>query len=121
MTGAIPIEVPGLEIDAVEVDEQAIRIKAHSICTEANCPDCGKASSRAHSWYQRHPMDLPCIGQVVHFILSVQRFFCVEQTCQRRTFVEPLSPWLQRYARRTSRLNHILQLLALAMGGELGA
>jgi len=121
MAGAIPIDVPGLEIDAVEVDEQAIRIKAHSISTEANCPDCGQASSRVHSWYQRHPVDLPCIGQVVHFIVSVQRFFCVEKTCQRRTFVEPLSPWLQRSARRTSRLNQILQLLALAMGGELGA
>jgi transposase len=121
MTGSIPITIPGLEIDAVEVEEETVRIVAHSVRKEARCPDCQTLSSKVHSWYQRHPMDLPCIGQTVRVEVSVQRFFCKEKHCRRRTFVEPLYPWLARYARRTHRLNTTMQLLALAMGGELGS
>src|ERR1700690_1656166 len=112
MTGNIPIEIAGLEIDEVEVSEERVRIEAHSTHNKAGCPDCGQVSSQVHSWYQRHPMDLACIGQTVQFVLSVRRFFCIEKTCQRRMFVEPMNPWLARYARRTGRLNTILQLLA---------
>src|SRR5579863_1230337 len=121
MESSIPIGIPGLEIDEVAVREEIVRLEAHSTHSEAACPDCGTVSSQVHSWYQRHPKDLPCMGETVQFVLSVRRFFCIEKTCQRRTFVEPMNPWLARYARRTSRLNAILQLLALAMGGELGS
>jgi transposase len=120
MTGAIPIAFPGFEIDRVEVTNEGVQIEAHAVREEARCPDCGQLSQRLHSWYQRHPMDLPCIGQIVRCLLNVRRFECPNDDCQRQTFVEPLGPWLLRYARRTLRVDELLALLGITVGGEVG-
>jgi hypothetical protein len=71
MAGSMPIRIPGLEIDEVAIEAETVRIVAHCVGTEARCPDCHILSSKVHSWYQRHPMDLPCIGQMVRVVVSV--------------------------------------------------
>jgi transposase len=51
----------------------------------------------------------------------VRKFFCREQGCPRRIFTERVPEVAAPYARRTTRLNEVLQLLAFALGGEAGA
>jgi hypothetical protein len=41
-----------------------------------------------HGWYQRHPQELPCMGQAVRLHLWVKRFRCVNTACSQKTFVE---------------------------------
>ena len=52
--------------------------------------------------------------------LSVRRFVCPVLTCSQRIFCERLS-LVAPHAHRTVRLNHALQRISLAVGGEGGA
>lgn len=71
-----------------------------------------------HSWHQRHPQELPCIGQGVRLHLQVKRFRCSNLVCQQKTFVEQFPDWLPAYARRTTRLTAVLRQLAFEMNAE---
>jgi transposase len=50
----------------------------------------------------------------------VRRFICTTATCPRRTFAEQVPRLTQPHAQRTNRLNDLLQILGVAMGGEPG-
>lgn len=81
------------------------------------CPQCGRSSYRVHSHYQRRPSDLPWEGLPVRIQLNVRRFFCDAADCGQRIFTERLPKTVERYARRTCRLNAVLVEMALALGG----
>ena len=81
------------------------------------CPQCGRPSYRVHSRYQRRPSDLPWEGLPVRIQLHVRRFFCDTTGCPQRIFTERLPKTVDRYARRTCRLNAVLVAMALALGG----
>jgi transposase len=49
------------------------------------------------------------------------RFRCLNPTCPRATFVEPLPTLAPPFARRTNQLKELQRLLGLALGGEAGA
>jgi transposase len=70
-----------------------------------------------HSHYQRRPSDLPWEGLPVRIQLNVRRFFCDGADCGQRIFTERLPKTVERYARRTCRLNAVLVEMALALGG----
>jgi len=57
----------------------------------------------------------------VQLSLIVRRFFCDNQTCPRKIFVERLGLSIADHARRTQRLKTRLQQLAFRLGGEAGA
>lgn len=97
-----------------------IRVRSESAASA--CPGCGTKSERVHSKYQRHLADLPIAGRSVRLVVLARRFHCDVVVCGRRIFVERfgadvLAPW----ARRTSRLEHIVHHLGLALGGRPGA
>ncbi|WP_126554061.1 transposase family protein [Dictyobacter kobayashii] len=71
------------------------------------CPSCDEEASHVHSYYQRHPQDLPISGRRVQLILQVQRFRCKNLSCPRQTFAERL-PELPLSVRQTRRLGAIL-------------
>jgi transposase len=71
-----------------------------------------------HSWYQRHPQELPCIGHAVRLHLWVKRFRCLNTTCSQKTFVEQLPDWLPAYARRTTQLTGLLRPVAFEVSAE---
>ncbi len=66
-------------------------------------------------------MDLPWAGCAVTLVLHVRKFFCTHPTCMRRIFVERLPQVVAPSARRTTRLQRVIQAVALALGGEGGA
>jgi transposase len=61
-------------------------------------------------------------GKAVRLVVNARRFYCATVLCVRRIFTERfgedvLTPW----ARRTTRLDHIVHHLALALGGRPAA
>ena len=87
----------------------------------SRCPLCHHPSSRIHSRYIRHLLDLPWHGVAMRLELHVRRFFCDEPACRRHIFTERFSQVVAPYARRTSRLDDWFKLVGLALGGEAGA
>jgi len=78
------------------------------------CPSCGTLSRRVHSRYLRAIADLPWEGVAVTIRLRTGRFFCADDGCMKRIFVEPLPQTVSRYGRRTCRSRQ-------ALGGAAGA
>jgi len=61
-------------------------------------------------------------GRRVHLALRARRFHCDAVLCGRRIFTERFDKEvLAPLARRTARLDHIVQHLALALGGRPAA
>lgn len=93
-----------------------MQLRAHrSIST---CPECGTASRRVHSHYQRKLADLPWEGLPVVILPQARKFFCVGDRCRRTIFTEPLPDTVARYARRSCRSSEALHWLTLALGGR---
>ncbi|MCI3277028.1 ISL3 family transposase [Streptomyces cylindrosporus] len=137
--GLALVTVPVMETDAAlwktlmfdGIDEMAVEkvtaafgtidIVASGRAVGAACPDCGHNSARVHGSYQRRLRDLPLGEWSVVILLTVRRFVCDASTCPRRTFVEPFAHLACPYARFTTRLGHLLEIIGLALAGRAGA
>jgi transposase len=112
----------GFVVDETMSDGSELLIAVRPIAKTSACPGCRTLSQRIHSRYCRSLADLPVAGRRVRLIARVRRFYCDAILCGRRIFAERfesdvLAPW----ARRTSRLEHIVHHLALALGGRPAA
>jgi transposase len=107
-----------LEIEEAEIEVAtgSVRARVRSIQAGAVCPYCGKAAGRVHSEYERHLRDVPCGGLAVEIVLEVRRFFCDAAECHRKTFAERMPTVTHPYARRTNRLEAVVQRLGLLLG-----
>jgi transposase len=85
------------------------------------CPACDQPSARIHGQYQRMVTDLPCAGRNVLFMLTVRKFVCTTPGCSRRIFTERLPGLVESYARMTSRLIALEQVLGVVAGGQMGS
>jgi len=104
------------------LDGSGARITVRAMAKASVCPGCGTSSERVHSRYRRRLADLPIAGRPVCLMVLARRFYCNAVLCGRRVFAERfdadvLAPW----ARRTSRLDHIVHHLGLALGGRPAA
>jgi transposase len=109
-----------IRISAIEKTPERMTVHAVSTTEKATCPRCHTPAQRVHSHYRRRARDLPWQGVAVRLELSVRRFFCTVPVCSQRIFCERLS-FVAPHAHRTVRLNHALQRIRLAVGGEGGA
>lgn len=66
----------GLEITAVSLTGDGLLVQVVSNRTSCSCPVCATPSEAVHSFYRRHPLELPCTGQHVQLVLIVHKFFC---------------------------------------------
>lgn len=114
-------DVDLLRLEAVTLEDDAIRFVLSTIQTAPCCPGCRQPARRVHSGYVRSPADLPCGGVPLRLELYVRRFHCDAPQCARRIFTERLPGVLEPYARRTSRLTDALRAVAHALGGKAGA
>lgn len=113
--------LPQLGIDQIEITPELIALIAHVEALEACCPLCGYESSRVHSRYRRTLQDLPCVGKTLRLVVQIRRFWCRNTDCARKIFAERVPDLTTSYARRTTRLTHMLSALGLALGGKAGA
>lgn len=104
------------------MDGTAALITVRALTAACACRGCGTRSERIHSRYRQRLADLPIAGRPVRLMVLARRFYCKAVLCGRRVFTERfhtemLVPW----ARRTTRLNHIVRHLGLALGGRPAA
>ena len=112
----------GLLIEEVAIAPDRLLVRARCRAAAGQCPDCGRPSDQVHSRYERRLLDLPSHGRAVQMRVTVRRFRCVEPGCPRRIFAERLGDAVAgRSARRTSRLDLIVQHLGIALGGRPAA
>lgn len=114
-------KVEGLCLEELVVEEEEICITVSTTAAQVPCPVCGVLSSRVQSRYHRSVVDLTWAGLSVRLLLHVRRFRCDNADCPRAIFCERLGPAIAAYARRTQRLDTLLQCIAVALGGEAGA
>jgi transposase len=111
----------GLEVVSSDVTDQEITLTVVSTQQNPCCPLCERSASRVHSQYRRQLTDMSCAGRRVRLILYVRKFFCDEQTCVRKIFTERLVPFIQPWARVTTRFFQAMEDIGLATSGMLGA
>jgi transposase len=110
-----------LEVISSDVTNKVITITAASTQTAPRCPLCGTSATRIHSHYSRQLTDMSCVGQRVRLILHVRKFFCDVRTCARKIFTERLAPFIDPWARVTTRFFQAMENIGLATSGKLGA
>lgn len=116
------IVIPDCRIaEVMRADPGSLHVAVQPTAAEASCPVCHMLSRAIHSWYHRHPADLPSLGSEVRLELSVRRFYCRNTLCRRRTFAEPLPTLVAPRARRTRRNASAQATVGVACGGEAGA
>jgi transposase len=109
-----------LEVVDGKITEKMITVVAVSRQTAPCCPLCGTTASRIHSHYSRQLADVPCAQKRVRLVLQVRKFFCDVKTCPRKIFTERLAPFIQPWARVTTRLFQEVENIGLATSGRLG-
>src|SRR6266566_7668928 len=109
-----------LEVVDGDITDQTITITVVSRQTAPCCPLCGTSTTRQHSSYGRQIMDVPCAQKCVRLILGVRKFFCDVRTCSRKIFAERLAPFVEPWARVTTRLFQEVENIGLATSGMLG-
>lgn len=87
----------------------------------AACPLCHCPSHRIHSHYERTLKDLPLAQFTLVILLTVGKFFCLNDSCKRRIFSERLPTVVAPWARRTTRYAAKLKAMGLALGGAAAA
>jgi hypothetical protein len=89
---------------------------------QAICPHSKNPITHVHSYYTRHPADMPISARHIYLYLQVRNLHCLNPDfCCKQTFSEPCALWLLPYARRTTQLTHAQQEVAMAAGGRAGA
>jgi transposase len=111
----------GLEIISISEADTHLEIQILSKRPMCLCPGCSLPSQAIHSYYRRHPMDLPCTGHVVRIILVVKKFFCRNPSCQRKVFTERISELIEPSSRLTTRLRTLVQAIGVAFNANGGA
>ena len=110
-----------LQFNSVSIQEKTVVFQVSSTRFPAICPQCHQVSEKIHSRYRRTLADLPLSGLIVQLICQVKKFFCRNQECSQRIFVERLTGVAEVFARRTRRLDKIICSLAFYIGGRVGA
>ncbi|MGW2376539.1 ISL3 family transposase [Kitasatospora sp. NPDC001683] len=113
--------IDDVDVEAVTALFGTVEVVARGRGAGAECPDCGRFSDRVHDRYRRRLKDLPLAEQGFVIRLVVRRFIWGAANCPRRTFAERFSRLAAPYARFTTRLNHALERVGLALAGRAGA
>jgi len=112
----------GFVVESAFCQADSIVIRVRSLTSFGLCPSCGTVSRRVHSHYRRCVTDLPLSGRIVQLVVATRRFRCDAVLCGRQIFTERFPEGvLEPSARRTTRLDCIVQHLGLALGGRPAA
>lgn len=110
-----------LEIISISCVDDELEVRVVSNCTSCPCPICFLPSSAIHSYYRRHPIELPCAGRIVRLILCVKKFFCRTESCLRKIFTERVPELIEPSSRLTTRLRTLIQAIGVAFNANGGA
>ena len=66
----------GFEVQHIASSETMLTMTARALTKRGTCPSCGEETSHVHSYYQRHPQDLPISGYAVELKVRMGQFLC---------------------------------------------
>jgi len=112
------LQLPGIAINSVHVEDHNMVIIAHIKGKYGICPKCGKKSGRVHGSYYRQLKDLSVFSKEVTIKLHVKKYLCRNTQCNRKIFSQQLSSGLDRYSRRTRRVNEQLTKTSLEVSAR---
>jgi len=104
-------------IEKVEEAGDTIVVRARTPLAAVACPDCGVPSARVHGLHERTVGDVPVDVRRVQIVVRVRRLVCPTFGC-RQTFREQIPGVLQRYQRRTERLQALVGAVARELAGR---
>ena len=107
-----------LRIENIVSQPGSLTIEVRSVQRYSICPVCSEPSKKRHSQYERKLADLPWQCVAVRLRLTVRRYFCTNNSCQRKIFAQRLPKVVRAFARRTVRLTEALTELAFACGAR---
>ena len=110
----------GLEMTSVSESSKVVLVRVTSMRPSSPCPLCSTPSNSVHSYYRRHPMDLPCVGRPIRLLLTVKKFFCRVASSPRKIFTERLPEFIKPSSRLTTRLREAVQEIGFASCGKGG-
>lgn len=106
-----------LVIDEIADESDRILVRAHTPSVAVSCPDCGTATTRVHGLHERMVNDVAVDARQVLIVVRVRRLVCPTYGC-RQTFREQIPGVLERYQRRTPRLNAQIDAVARELAGR---
>lgn len=106
-----------LVIEEVADEGEWIRVKARTPGAAVCCPDCGAVAVRVHGYHERMVRDVPVDARRVQVVVRVRRLVCPTYGC-RQTFREQVPGVLERYQRRTPRLDAHIGVVARELAGR---
>ncbi len=111
----------GLEVASMTASDKLLTVRLIATAASGICPLCGHAATHVRSYYTRFVADVPCASRHVQLILRVRKFRCDTASCPRKIFAERLGPFIEAWARKTTRLRKAIEAIGLSTCGEVGA
>jgi transposase len=102
-----------LEITDITESDNEIIIEMKSKTHTHRCPECGEEGRTYHGTYKRKVQDLPIIGKTVTLCITAYEYYCVGMNCTKTIFVEDYEGFIRTSGRMTTRLEELIQTLAL--------
>lgn len=95
-------------VEDINYNENRVLIILKAKDLHAKCTCCGHATSKVHSRYDRKVLDLPMLDKYTSLKIKARRFFCTNDSCERKIFSEEFNGFLLKYRRLTERLTDYL-------------
>jgi transposase len=111
----------GLEVASISVSDKLLTVRLKACAPSGVCPLCGRAATHVRSYYTRFVADVPCASRHVQLVLRVRKFRCDTVSCPRKIFAERLGPFIEAWARKTTRLREAIEAIGTSTCGEVGA
>ncbi|WP_404962391.1 ISL3 family transposase [Streptomyces sp. 147326] len=113
---------PGLDlvVKRAVVADGGMMIDAAGCGSPGACPQCRHPAARVHSRYWRHIAGLPVGVHRLIVRLRVRRFFCNQNWCRRRTFVEQVEGLTEPRRRSSTAARSAMRAVAVELGGRPG-
>ena len=121
LVGIVFSGLSALVIDGVEDAGDTIVVRARTRNGPAACPGCGTETARVHGYHERTTADVPVDGRCVVVKVKARRMRCPVLGCAVQTFREQVPGVLERYQRRTVRLNGQVSAAVRELAGRAGA
>jgi len=103
--------------DVIETHDQ-ITLRMKSLKRQEKCPECGQEMSGYHGTYVRTAQDLPILGKNVLLEIVSYEYYCNNEGCEQKIFVDDYNDFLSRYSRMTSRCEDFVRILAISTSCE---
>ena len=121
LAGIVFSGLSALVIEDVEDAGEVIVVLAGTRGGAVACPGCGTQTGRVHGYHERTAADVPVDGRRVVVKVRVRRMRCPVPGCTVQTFREQVPGVLERYQRRTERLNGQVSATVRELAGRAGS